>query len=285
MQLKSLRLFTAAARTGSFLAAAEQQHTVQSNVTAHIKKLEAELGLRLFERPGRLRLTAAGRTLSGYAERILALHDEALARLRRGGEPGGTLYIGSLETTAAVRLPELLTGFHRRYPAVALSLQTGTTAELLRAVSEGTLDGAFVAGGAPGLFRMPVFDERLVLVTDRPFDAIPPREVLARTPMLAFRQGCGYRQRMDRFLDEQGVPPVRLFEFGTLDAILGCVMAGMGFTVLPAAVVQAQRGRFPLHTAALPEPLASVTTHFVTRAREGYSPTLTAFAEYVAAAG
>ena len=58
MQLKSLRLFMAVAETGSFVAAAKRLHTVQSNVTTHIKKLEEELGVQLFHRAGRVALQA-----------------------------------------------------------------------------------------------------------------------------------------------------------------------------------------------------------------------------------
>ncbi|MCK0745885.1 helix-turn-helix domain-containing protein [Chromohalobacter nigrandesensis] len=74
MQLKSLRLFMAVAETGSFVAAAERMHTVQSNVTAHLKKLEEELDAQLVHRAGKTRLTSAGRALVAYAERMLSAH-------------------------------------------------------------------------------------------------------------------------------------------------------------------------------------------------------------------
>src|SRR3981081_4609978 len=70
------------------------------------------------------------------------------ARVAAGywGEPKGPLSIGSMETTAAVRLPSLLAEFHKRFPAVRLSLRTSTTADLVAGVLDGSLDGAFVAG-------------------------------------------------------------------------------------------------------------------------------------------
>src|SRR2546427_12925297 len=82
MQLKSLRMFLAVCDSGSFGAAAQQLHTVQSNVTAHVKKLEDEAGVQLLERSAPVHATPAGRLLEQYARRMLADHDEALALLQ-----------------------------------------------------------------------------------------------------------------------------------------------------------------------------------------------------------
>ncbi|MFC6330950.1 LysR family transcriptional regulator, partial [Alloalcanivorax gelatiniphagus] len=87
--IRSLEIFRAVVDTGSFSAAAERLHTVQSNVTAHVKKLESELGAHLLERRSPVVVTPAGRQLLGYARRIVELHDDALARFRPGGEPLG----------------------------------------------------------------------------------------------------------------------------------------------------------------------------------------------------
>ena len=91
-------------------------------------------------------LTGAGRRLLPYAQRMAALSREAVLAARDDGEPKGPLSIGSMETTAAVACRALLAEFHRRFPAVRLSLRTATTADLVAAVLDGALDGAFVAG-------------------------------------------------------------------------------------------------------------------------------------------
>ena len=79
---------------------------MQSNVTQRVKALEAEIGTALFERHSRgMTLTGAGRRLLPYAQRMAALSREALLAARDDGEPKGPLAIGSMETTAAVRLP------------------------------------------------------------------------------------------------------------------------------------------------------------------------------------
>src|SRR6202048_5096934 len=123
MELSDLTTFATVARTGGITRAADEPHPVQSNVTQRVKALEAEIGTALFERHSRgMTLTGAGRRLLPYAQRMAALSREAILAARDDGEPKGPLSIGSMETTAAVRLPSLLPEFYRRYPAGRLSL-------------------------------------------------------------------------------------------------------------------------------------------------------------------
>ena len=170
MELSDLVTFSTVARLGGITRAADELNTVQSNVTNRVKALEAEIGTRLFERHSRgMTLTGAGRRLLPYAQRMAALSREAVLAARDDGEPAGPLAIGSMETTAAVRLPSLLAEFHRRFPAVQLTLRTAPTADLVAAVLDGTLDGAFVAGPIDHgeLTAVTAFREELVLVTAR----------------------------------------------------------------------------------------------------------------------
>src|SRR5258708_7186931 len=144
MELSDIQTFAAVARTGGITRAAEVLNTVQSNVTQRVKALEAEIGTPLFERHSRgMTLTGAGRRLLPYAQRMAALSREAVLAARDDGEPKGPLAIGSMETTAAVRLPSLLAHFPRRFPPVRLSLRTAPSADLVSAGLDGTLDGAF----------------------------------------------------------------------------------------------------------------------------------------------
>jgi DNA-binding transcriptional LysR family regulator len=147
-----------------------------------------------------------------------------------------------METTAAVRLPSLLADFHRRFPAVRLSLRTAPTADLVAAVLDGSLDGAFVAGPIDHaeLSTVTAFTEELVLVTARRWTSLAA--LRAGTPesgptALVFRTGCTYRQRLEQVFTEFGWPSAARFELGTLDGMIGCVAADMGVTLLPRAVV------------------------------------------------
>ena len=242
MEITDLMTFSAVARTGGITRAAAELNTVQSNVTQRIKAIEAEIGTALFERHSRgMTLTGAGRRLLPYAQQMAALAREAVLAARDDGVPKGPLAIGSMETTAAVRLPALLAAFHRRYPAVRLSLRTAPTADLVTAVLDGALDGAFVAGPIDHaeLSSNIAFREELVLVTSRRWSNLA--ELRAGTAesgptALVFRTGCTYRQRLEQLFSEFGWPSATRFELGTLDGMIGCVAADMGVTLLPRAV-------------------------------------------------
>ncbi len=281
MLIRSLEIFRAVVEAGSFSAAAERLHTVQSNVTAHIKKLETELGASLLHRRAPVTPTAAGHQLLDYARRIVDLHDQALDRFRADGAPAGDLRLGSMETTAAVHLPALLSAFSDRWPAVSLHLRTGTTAEMLAEVRAGRLDAAFVAAEEAGddLLLRPVFRETLVLVSGRPLERLPDGRALAQTAFLAFRQGCGYRRAIEMLLAERRAPATRIHELGSLDAIIGCASAGMGLALLPESVVAQYRQRYRLYTLALPDALAEVTTVLATSTRSSWSRALEVFME------
>lgn len=291
MQLKSLRMFEAVYSTGSFGAAAQRLHTVQSNVTAHIKKLEEELQVQLLERSSTpVRLTPAGHTLLPYAQRLLKTHDAASALFAGASPPAGSLRIGAMESTAALRLPPVLAQVYQAHPQMDLQLRTGPTAALLEDLQRGALDCALVAGQPPHprWWARPVFQEELVLVGPAPMAALPAPDVLLRTPFLAFRQGCSYRQRIELLLASQGITSTRIMEMGTLDAILGCVAAGMGFALMPQALMQTQQARFGIHCLPLPQPLRSqigvVDTWLVAPESSGWSPQLHALVALLPAA-
>jgi DNA-binding transcriptional LysR family regulator len=256
MELSDLQTFAAVARCGGITRAAGKINTVQSNVTNRIRALETELGVPLFERHARgMRLTDAGRRLLPYADRLKALSREAMAAARDNGVAKGPLAIGSMETTAAVRLPQILAKFHQCFPEVQLSLQTGPTAMLAASVVNGDLDGAFVAGPIdhPDIVSTVAFKEELVLLTARRWKNLST--LRAGTPSsgpttLVFRTGCSYRQRLEQLMSEFGWPSAARLEFGTLDGMIGCVAADMGVTLLPRAVAERsdQSGSLQMHT-------------------------------------
>jgi DNA-binding transcriptional LysR family regulator len=271
MELSDLATFSAVARLGGITRAADELNTVQSNVTQRVKALEAEIGTALFERHSRgMTLTGAGRRLLPYAQRMAALSREALLAARDDGEPKGPLSIGSMETTAAVRLPSLLAEFHKRFPAVRLTLRTSTTSDLVAAVLDGTLDGAFVAGPIDHaeLASTRAFREELVLVTARRWAnlaALRAGTAESGPTALVFRTGCTYRQRLEQIFTDFGWPSAARFELGTLDGMVGCVAADMGVTLLPRVVVErnALHASVSIHT--LDPSYARAETIFIQR--------------------
>ena len=136
MDLTQLEMFNAVAEAGSITQAAAKVHRVPSNLTTRLRQLETELGVDLFIRENqRLRLSPAGHNFLRYSQQILALVDEARSVVA-GDEPQGLFSLGSLESTAAVRIPATLAEFNRRYPKIQFSPSTGPSGT--------TLDGLIV---------------------------------------------------------------------------------------------------------------------------------------------
>src|SRR5215470_2830706 len=147
MDLHDLNVFATAARLGSVTKAAKSLATVQSNVTARIRLLERELAVQLFDRTHRgITLTPKGEQLLPYAQQMLALAENARAAVSNPGDVRGVLRIGSLHSTAAARLPDVLKTYAVRHNRVDIGIETGTSAELVDKVLNNRLDGAFVAG-------------------------------------------------------------------------------------------------------------------------------------------
>ncbi|QJE73369.1 LysR family transcriptional regulator [Aerophototrophica crusticola] len=271
MDSTDLAFFAAVAEEGGISAAARRLHCVQSNVTARIRALEAALGVPLFHRNGRgVVPTRAGEVLLPHARKVAAALADARSALRDLMDPAtprGPLAIGSMETTAAVRLPAVLMAFHRAHPDVELTLHTGPTGLLLGEVAGYRLDAALVAGPVehPDMVAEPLGVEEMVVATAA--NAIPWPALLEQPSLaaLSFRRGCAYRERLEAMLAALNARHVRLLEFGTLEGIIGGVAAGIGIALLPRAAAEGSRlaGALRLHPA--PAPFATAPTVLVRR--------------------
>jgi len=286
MDAADLRVFECVARLGGMNRAAKELHTVQSNVTAHVRQLETELGTALFHRHSRgVALTPEGRRLLPFAHRVAALLQDARRAVENDGQPKGQLVIGSLETTAAVRLAPLLSTFAAAHPSVDLTLVTGTTEEMVAKVLEHQLEGAFVCGPVhhADLEEQAIFQEDLALITPRGMGNLTKLTNLPELKIVVLRLGCSYRQRLEAILARRGIVGLRRLEFGTIDGILGCVSAGVGVTLLPESLANSARFRAQVSVHRLPQAEARVETVFVRRKDAYRSSALAAFLERVAA--
>lgn len=253
MDLATLAIFRAVALEQSVTRAAQHLQRAQSNVTTRIQQLEEDLGTALFLREGkRMVLTERGATFLAYAEQLLALADEARQAMHPQ-RPEGSLRLGSMESTAATRLPQPLVRFHREHPQVTLEVGTGPSLALLDAVLARRLDCALIAqphSWQQGRWQaealpaevdaQPVFREELLLVL--PADHPPvehPEQVQVRT-LAGFAQGCSYRHIALSWLGAGG-PPVRVQEVGSYHAILACVAAGACVGVVPRSLLELPR--------------------------------------------
>lgn len=283
MDSSDLRVFEAVARLGSITAAAEELHTVQSNVTARIRLLEDELEARLFRRHSRgVVLTPAGEQLLPYAVKIMQLLNDAANAVGDRETPRGRLRIGSLESTAGVRLPPILAAYRQKFPKVSLILVTGTTGHLIEEVLASRLEGAFVAGAVQhsDLVETQVFTEEMVLVTSPKFSSLDEAARSSREiNILVLREGCSYRARLERLMKERGVVSFGQLEFSTIDGIFGCVREGLGITMMPRSVSEraSKNGKLGIH--GLPKNEALVPTMFIRRRDAAMSAALSRFLE------
>ncbi|TCG07154.1 LysR family transcriptional regulator [Paraburkholderia steynii] len=258
MDLESLKIFCVVAAELSITRAAARLGRVQSNVTTRIQQLEADVGVELFVRTGkRMSLSTAGECFLGYAQRLLALEEEA-RHVVTGGLDGGALRIGCMESTAASRLPVLLAGYHTRFPATRLEVTTGPSRQLLEQVRTGRLDCAFLAlppgiGDDAtledmGLLAKSVWREELLLL-------LPPGEssvrraadVQARS-LAAFSQGCTYRAIAEERLGIADTTDWNVQEMGSYHAMIACVCAGACVALLPKSVLELAKAPQSLKT-------------------------------------
>ena len=264
IDLDSLQIFKAVVDCGGITKAAVHLNRVQSNITTRVQNLEERLGAKLFQRQGgKLLLSSEGKLLLGYAERLLRLSSEAEAALR-SGTPRGILRIGTMESTAAARLPSLLSSYHRNYPEVQIELVTGTSGALIGKVHRFEVEAAFVAEPFTlgDLETQEAFIEELVLIA-------PPNMPLIKTPkdcrertIIVFSLGCSYRRILDNWLGMSGVVPGHVMELGSYHAIVACVAAGSGIAIVPRSVLEVVRAE-NLAVFALPHRVARARTCLV----------------------
>jgi molybdate transport repressor ModE-like protein len=153
MEIHQLKTFVAVAREGSITRASERLHLSQPAVSAHIKAIEDTLGLSLFERtPRGMSLTGDGQRLFAKAEQILAAHRELLEEATRiKGRLTGKLRLGTASNSSTEPLGRLLTVLAERCPELEVTVQHGTSVELLNGLRNGSLDAGFYnETGEPG---------------------------------------------------------------------------------------------------------------------------------------
>ena len=258
LDLDALHIFRTVAEEGGITRAAAKLNRVQSNVTTRVKQLEERLGTQLFQRHARkLTLSPEGKVLLVYADELLRLSHEAQAAMK-SGTPRGLLRIGTLESTAATRLPPVLSRYHLEYPDVQMELATGTSGALAARVLAFELEAAFVAEPFPmqGLDMDHAFDEELVLISPK---GLAPRTVIA------FPAGCSYRRRLEEWLGSQSIVPARVMEFASYHAIIACVAAGTGIAIVPRSVLKVVGAEKQVVVRKLPAHIGQARTQLIWR--------------------
>jgi len=278
MDLIALKTFKTVVEEGSMLLAAKKLHTVQSNITTRIKKLEESLATQLFFRDGKnIQVTPSGRSLLGYANQILQLEQQAISNVAAVGSSAGEIKLGAMEVFASFRLFEPLKQIRAAFPEVKFNIATETSSELVNKVLTHQLDAAFVGGtlNHAELNIKEVVIEELVLVK------ASEATNTSQHSMIVFKQGCAYRASALNWLTESGNQNIEIMELNTLDGILGCVALGLGMTIMPLSLITHSRHYSQLQYEKLPKHIAYIPTQLITHKKAPCFPVISALADEV----
>ena len=257
LNLDYLRAFVEVIERGTFSAAAVRLGLTQPAVSVQVRQLEKQLGARLIERVGRTaRPTAAGADLLTHAARIdaaVSAARDAMARHASGAL--GRVRVGTGATACAYLLPALLRDVRRRLPTLEITVTTGNTVAIVKAIEENLID--------VGLVTMPVAGRTLEVtpvVTDEFVVVAPPRmelparvtpAVLASRPMVLFEPGGHTRRIADEWFARTGVTITPMMSLGSVEAIKEMAAAGLTCAVLPGLAVRRPADRAGLVVRSL----------------------------------
>lgn len=278
MEIKDMRIFQAVVAHGSVSKAAKELNYVQSHVSARIHYLETSLHTSLFHRYSRgMILNSEGKILLSYTKKVLSMIDEMVKVVQDSKNPSGSLELGTIETV--IKLPDVLSAFHKKYQNVNLSLVTGVTDQLVKDVLNYRLDGAFVTGIAPNphIIQYEIFHEDLVLIANKKIDF----ENFEREHLLVFNPGCSYREKLINWLQDEGFTSQKMMEFGTLETILGGVLSGLGVSFVPKSSVSHLEANGLIRCHAIPEKYSKITTVFIQRADAYLTKSMEKFIETI----
>ncbi|WP_019937536.1 LysR family transcriptional regulator [Bordetella sp. FB-8] len=229
MDLDLLHSFVSVVDAGGFTRAGERVHRTQSTVSQQIRKLESNLGCALFRRIGRqVDLTEDGERLLGYARRMLALSTEI--RETVSGKPGVEIVrLGVPDDFAVSQLTALAADFAASHPRARIAMRCDLSVQLGRALDRGELDVALVKrepGAGPCLAAWP---ERLRWLRGRHGAGRPLPDPI---PLVAFPQGCIYRNRAIHALESAGLRWRIAYESPNIHGLQAALEGGLGIALL-----------------------------------------------------
>jgi DNA-binding transcriptional LysR family regulator len=249
MELRQLNALLAVDEHGGFSAAADALHTVQSNVSAHIARLERELGVTLVDRQAG-RLTHEGTIVANRAQRIRYELDGVVADLAALRDIiVGTVRLGVIGSTARWLVPRLLTAVGERHPGIRLVVVDATSASLEPRLLSGSLDLAVVNLPVPGrdLSSEELFTEDLVLVVPAGHPLSHRTRVdfsdLSSVGLLMPPTGTAFRGELDAAAAQAGLLLHPIAEVDGVRLIASLATEGHGPAIVPATAILGSRDR------------------------------------------
>ncbi len=250
--LDQLRILKAIVHEGSFKKAAESLYVTQPAVSLQIQNLEKQLEIAIFDRGGRkAQLTAGGKLLLQYCERILSQCDEACAAIEDlQNLKGGSLTIGASQTTGTYLMPRMIGIFRQKFPDVSVKLQVHSTRRTGWSVANGQIDLAIIGGKLPPelnelLEIIPYATDELALVLSQKHPLARLKELtkedLYRLGFVTLDSQSTTRKVVDQLLKNSGLDIQRLrieMELNSLEAIKNAVQSGLGAAFLPVVSIE-----------------------------------------------
>ena len=243
MDIKQLQSLLAIADHGTFSAAAKHLGTVQSNVSAHIGRLERELGVTLVDR-ARGVLTEEGEMVAVRARRIIHELEDIDADMHSlGDRAAGDSRIGTIGTTARWLMPRLLTTLAREHPGVRMTVSEGATSSLVPLLDSGGIDAAILHLPVPdGDYEVrELFAESLLLLCAGSHPLAGREEIgiqeLAAHPLLLAPRGTAQRRILDRAAASNGVALRAQAEIDGVRLMTSLAFEGFGAAIVPASAV------------------------------------------------
>lgn len=225
-----LRTFIAVVEHEGFIKAAEQLHKTQSTVSQQVKKLEAEVAVPLFRSCGRRRvLTDEGEMLLGYARRMLALQDDAIASLQ-SSEVYGEVNLGVSQGMSEALLPVLLADFCRSNPSVRLNVETGYSLDLNAGYDRGDYDIVMTLSMQESEGKGELLSvEPLAWIGAEGWEWSGNREL----PVAMYTRQCQFRTHGIRALEQAGLPWRLMYTTTSYQGLMAAVKSGLAITARP----------------------------------------------------
>jgi len=246
VSLKALRTLVTIARHGTFARAADLLSLTPSAVSLHIKTLEDELQVPLFDRSRRqVVLTEAGQLAVARAETILAAYDELADALASGPRLRGRLRLGAIHTVLARRLPKALVWIKAHHPDLHISVASGMSAELARRIEDGDLDAAIttepVSPYPQSLDFTPLFEDRFWAIASPELAGQSLPQLLASQPFLRFDKRAWAGRQIEQELRRQHLQVSEQMELDSQEALAHMAVMGLGVAIIPVSDEDLQR--------------------------------------------
>ena len=269
MELRYLQSFEAVVRCGGFTKAAADLHLAQPAISAHIKRLEKDLGVTLLHRSRTVTLSAAGERFLPYARVALANLEEG-KRLMQSFQSvsGGHVRVAVTPLTGNLNVVGLLTHFRNRYPGVSVSLQTGLIAELLDALEHGRVDVVIGPAGANiegrEIKRKEIASEQLTLITPLArLSQVTSLNDVKDEPFVCLQADSGLRRMLEKAFAAIDAEPRVDFETHSPSSIRELVAANLGCALIAQSVAEGPGPAVQIHNINdLPEhpPISAMWT-------------------------